>query len=186
MELNFVSVLVGVAIAVCSFLVKEALVQIVVGYKFRQRLVTDFKSGIDGYKLKDLDELQERINNGSASFIWMGSDIEWADIYENAHHLKPQEVPLCVDYYDTVSRIPEIRNEYNAAIRNIVVDETHRESHKALAQSCIVDLTKHYQTIRKLGIQCLIELGLNHNFLDIKVESYKKELKAISEPEGSV
>lgn len=185
MDLNIVSVLVGVVIAVGSFLAKEAITQAIAGIRFRRRLVADLKATVDGHKKHDLAAINDRIHNMSASFIWDSSFGGLADISENSHHLRSHEASLCFHFYDALSRIAEIRSEFNVAIRNMVVDESVRNAHKALAHACLADLKTNYGEILRRGTECLIELGLNHHLLDIDIARYRSELKEMLESDKS-
>lgn len=178
MESNLIAFLLGVIVAVVSFILKEIITTITQAIRFRRRLVEDIKITVEGYRnhFTQLQRIKEQIPMNSASFIWDSALGGMSNFSEYGHHLRPLESSQCSRFYDELSRVIEIRMEYNHSVRKIVIEEQNRDAYSDLAISCLEDMEKHYQQIIKRGCQCLLELKKNHWFLEIDEAHCKEEL----------
>jgi hypothetical protein len=175
---NATAFLIGVLVAVASFLVKEISSDMIRAIRFRRRLVEDIKTIIEGHKghYPELQRLRDAVSKNAPSFIWDSALSGIGNFSENSHHLKSLESAQCSRFYDELSRISEIRAEYNLAVRNIVAEEAKRDLYTAIAAACLGDLQRYYQQVIKRGCKCLLELKKNHWFLAIDEVQCQEEL----------
>ena len=171
MSLSLQAYLLGIGVAVGSFIIKEMISELSKGIRFRKQLTIDLKALITGFKdhLPDLEKLIHEINSPepSTSIIW-DSEYTFLDhVYKHAHHLKSHEFQSCVRFYDILGKIPEIRKQYNKAVTDIITDAQNQAQHKKIAIACLKDLQKTYSGLIQKGCEVLIEIDKNHWFLDI-------------------
>jgi hypothetical protein len=168
MNANTATFIVGVLVAVASFLIKELCADAVRGVRFRKRLAQDIKMIIENLKdhYPTLQRLKEAVPRKSPAFIW-DSDPGPEGLSENNHYLEPLEASHCIRFYDDLSRMNEIRTEFNLAIRGVITDEETRALHVLIAVACLGDMQKHYRQLISRGCNALLELKRNHWLLSI-------------------
>lgn len=163
-----------------SFLIKEVIAWIARGVRLRKRLAEDIKMLVDNFSnhYPQLEPLKRGVSadDPSLSFIWDSTTDPVGILSESSEHLKALEASQCARFYDELSRIDEIRKEYNNSIRGIVTRPEEREGFLSLAEGCVEDLQGTYKELIKRGCMCLLELRKNHWFLDID-ESHYQELR---------
>lgn len=167
MSPNITAFFIGVLVAVASFLVKDISTDIVQAIRFRKRLVEDLKMIIEAHKAHypELQRLKDTVSQ-KPSFIWDSTRGE-GKLSENGHYLKSSESAQCARFYDELSRIHEIRLEYNLSVRGLVTEEDKRDVHASIVFACLGDLQAHYRQVITRGCKCLLQLKENHWFLEI-------------------
>jgi hypothetical protein len=178
MNTSTATFIVGVLVAVASFLIKELAADSVRAVRFRKRLAEDIKMIVENYKdhYPGLQHLKDAVSKHSPAFIWDSAAGDAGTVSEAAHFLEPLEASQCLRFYDWVSRIDEIRAEYNLAIRGLVTDEQKRTLHASIAVACLGDMQKHSKQIIARGCNCLLELKKNHWLLRIDEAQCQEDL----------
>jgi len=161
--------IIGVLVGVVSFLIKEISADNVRAVRYRKRLAEDIKMIIENYKnhYPALQRLKGAVPKNAPAFIWDSALGDAGSVTKAAHYLEPLEASQCTRFYDALSRMNEIRTEYNLAVRGMVTDEQKRTLHASIAVACLGDLQKHYLQIISRGCHCLLELKKNHWLLKI-------------------
>ena len=161
--------IIGVLVGVVSFLIKEISTDNVRAIRFRRRLAEDIKMIVENYKdhLPSLGQLKDNVRKNEPAFIWDSALGDATSVSKAAHYLEPLEASQCLRFYDELSRMNEIRSEYNLAIRGLVTDEEKRPLNVSIAVACLGDLQKHYQQAITRGCKCLLELKKNHRLLTV-------------------
>jgi len=169
MNASTATFIVGVLVGVVSFLIKELSADSVRAVRFRRRLAEDIKMIVENYKdhYPALQRLKDAVPKNSPAFIWSSALGDAGSVSEAAHYLEPLEASQCSRFYDELSRMNEIRAEYNLSVRGIVTDEQKRELHASIAVACLGDLQRHYHQVISRGCKCLLELQKNHWLLRI-------------------
>lgn len=169
---NVVAVAVGVLIATFSFMLKEALSYFWDGIRFRRRLVEDIKIRLQHYDdhYPELGRLKAGVSapKPAASFIWDSSVEEDWSMTENFVHLRPLEAAHCAAFFDALSRIDEVRAEYNDAVRGLIINSEKLPQYASIAVSCLSDMEEEYADVIRVGSESLLELSENHWFLNIE------------------
>lgn len=170
--------IVGVLVGVVSFLIKELCADSVRAVRFRRRLAEDIKMLVENYKghYPALQRLKDAVRKNRPAFIWDSALGNAGSVAEAAHYLEPLEASMCSRFYDELSRMNEIRAEYNFSVRGIVTDEQKRELNASIAVACLGDLQKHYLQVISRGCKCLLELNKNHSFLRIDESQCQEDL----------
>ena len=183
MNASTATFIVGVLVAVASFLIKELCADSVRAVRFRKRLVEDLKMIVENYKshYPELQDLKEAIPKNQPAFIWDTAPGDSSSVSEAAHYLKPLETSQCSRFYDSLSRMNEIRAEYNLAVRGMVIDEDKRALHSLIARACLGDLEKHYQQVIGRGCKCLLELKKNHWLLPVDEAQCQENIERLND-----
>lgn len=173
-----VALLIGVLVAFLSFLLKEAVVWLDRGFKLRRRLVADLQMSVDNYHShhSSLSGIANQISKSwpTPSFIWDTTTNSEDLLLSVAEHISATEVALCTHFYDELSLISEIREEYNSAVRGLILDGEKSEEYMSLLKACLADLQTEYRDLIATGCSCLIILANNHWCLRIPIEPYQK------------
>jgi hypothetical protein len=163
----------GVAAAFLGFLLKEWITSLVHGWRIRMLLVADMKQTIQGLRTHhpNLDRVEANLQNDEPSFIWDSSSHAQAPDYViNAiYHLAPLETTNSWKFYDALSRMDAIRDEYNNSVRFLITQMKERELYRKIAVSCIHDLGRHYAEAISTGSGVLLEMKKNHWGVEIDV-----------------
>jgi len=185
MSLSSAEFLLGVLVAVASFLVKELISYSVRGIQFRRRLATDIQMIVAAHKehYPDLEILMRDLlePEALASFIWDSEGDSLKDVQDHSHFLRSDEAHQATAFYDELSRIDEIRREYNTAVRYLIVEVEKYEGYTAIAKGCLSDLERHYKQVARRGSECLLLLNSNHWFLKINTAQCRETLDRLAE-----
>jgi len=182
MNASTATFIIGVLVAVASFLIKELTADSVRAVRFRMRLAEDIKMIVENYKAHypELEHLKDAVPKNEPAFIWDSAPGDSASLSQAGHYLEPLEASQCSRFYDNLSRMNEIRAEYNLAVRSIVIDEEKRVLHISIALACLGDLQKHYQQVISRGCKSLLELKKNHWLLRIDEAQCQEDIEKIS------
>ncbi len=161
--------IVGVLVAVASFIIKEVLKDAYEDVQFRKSLVQDIKLVTNGFQqhLIELPSIRNNIDSGVVSFIWDSTLTGLSESVAHSSALKAVEKSQCLRFYDETSRMEEIRRLYNDAIKNYIVFADSKESYARIAKAALVDMERSYVDLLHAGYDALEELDKNHSFLDI-------------------
>ncbi|MGC0778433.1 MAG: hypothetical protein WCD68_14605, partial [Candidatus Acidiferrum sp.] len=119
----------------------------------------------------NLDQVEDDLKNDKPSFIWDSSSHSQVPDYATTaiYDLSSLETTQCWRFYDALSRLDAIRDQYNGSVRDLIANETERELHRKIATACIHDLRRHYAEAISVGSAVLLEIKKNHWFIKIDV-----------------
>lgn len=187
METFSVGVATGVTATFVGFALKEWATSVVHGIRIRKLLTTDIAEIIRGLRGHEpsLKPIEKQLANDEPSFIWDSlSNSQIPDYVTNAiYHLSSQETAQCWRFYDAVSRLDAIRDEYNGAVRALITEETKRELFRKIATSCLHDLQRHYADAISIGSNVLLTIQKSHLDIQIRVAEYKDDNSQLGNPE---
>ncbi len=163
----------GVIAAFLGFILKEWSTSTVQGFRIRKLLATDMKETVQGLRSHNpsLDRIETNLKNDEPSFIWDSSlRSQTPEYVTNAiYHLTSLETSKCWRFYDALSRLDVIRDQYNESVRSLITEAREKEPHRKVAVACIYDLGRHYAEAISTGSSVLLEMKKNHWFLEIDV-----------------
>jgi hypothetical protein len=97
MSTSTATFIVGVLVAVASFLIKELSADNVRAIRLRSRLAEDIKMIVENYKshYPALQRLKDAVPKNSPAFIWDSALGDTGSVSEAAHYLEPLEASQC-------------------------------------------------------------------------------------------
>lgn len=167
----------GIVAAFVGFLLKEWITSAIRGFRIRTLLFAEIKESIRGLKdhYPTLDIIEKNIGTDSGAFIWDSSTFSQVPghVSEAIYHFTPSETVNCWRFYDLLSRISDIRNEYNASVRSLIIEKEDGEPFKKIAIACVHDLQRNYREAILTGGRVLLEIAQRRWFVDIDVEEFR-------------
>jgi hypothetical protein len=161
----------GVIAAFAGFILNGFSTSVAHGFRIRKLLTAEIKETLRGLRdyYPSLDPVDAGLENDEPSFIWdSSSNSQVPDYVTNAvYHLTPLETAQCWKFYDALSRIDAIRDEYNASVRSLVTQEKQRDLFKKIASACIQDLKSNYRQAISIGSEVLLEFKRNHLLIEV-------------------
>jgi len=174
----------GVIAAFVGFVLKEWATSVVLGFRIRKLLVADMKDTIQGLRAHypALEQIEANLKKDEPSFIWDNSSHPQApDYVTNAiYYLTSLETTKSWRFYDALSRLDDIRDQYNGSVRSLITEATERELHRKIATACIHDLGRHYAEAISIGSAVFLEIKKNHWFVEIDVGQCDADMRNFS------
>jgi hypothetical protein len=171
----------GIIAAFVGFVLKEWATSVVLGFRIRKVLVADMKETIQGLgaHYPALEQVEANLKQDEPSFIWDNSSHSQApDYVTNAiYHLSSLETTRSWRFYDALSRLDVIRDQYNDSVRSLITEATERDLHRKIATSCIHDLGRHYAEAISIGSATLLEVKKNHWGVGIDVRQCEADMR---------
>jgi len=161
----------GVIAAFAGFVLKGLVTGVVDGLRIRKLLVTDIKENIRGLKAhySGFADIEAGVTGSGPAFIWDNSYYSQTPDYvtKAIYHLRPLETTHCWRFFDALSRIDAIRNEYNGAVRSLITEELKRDLFRKIAVACLHDLRRNYAEAISVGSDVLLEIAQHHWFVQV-------------------
>ncbi len=162
----------GVIAAFAGFVLKEWTISAVQGFRIRKLLVADIKGTIQGLRdhYPSLGQVEAKLKD-EPSFIWdSDSPSQEPDHVTKAiYHLTSLETTKSWRFYNALSRLDAVREQYNRSVCSLITAVTERELHTKIAAACIHDLQRYYAEAISIGSAVLLEMKKNHWFVEIDV-----------------
>lgn len=179
-EISAAGYLLGLAGAVAAFIVNDRITQAMIGVRFRRRIAVDIGVIIEGYHnhYHALVELVEGVEwalapddpsrlNWTPPPIWENDYTLLDHVYQHSSHLGTNELRKCVEFYDTLGRLYEIRKAYNEAVRSAAVQPETRELQIKYAHRRLQNLRREYADVVCSGCAALKLLARGHWLVSI-------------------
>ncbi len=193
-HLSFSEYLLGIALAIFVFLLKEQITHRIAGLRFRKRIAEDITLMIVNYAahrpsiihLHDvLDSDIQRMEKGQSVTpevhpIWTSEFSLMDDIYLNSPHLAPDVFLKVVDFYDVGGRLDPVMNAYNSVVQQCVVGGAYNLSSLRFLDSCLRFMIKEYVRLVDNGRDALVSLSTRYRFLNIDVSHGEESTKELS------
>lgn len=181
--LTFVQYLLGIAVAVAVFLIREGISHTRNGLRFRKRIAKDIKLTMENYSehLPKLNEQETKLaedikNLGSGDAkgvklapIWSGEFSILPQLYDNSAHLNPEVFQQLVQFYDVGERLNEIRKAYNSVLQQVIVSGKPEIRSLYFLNKCLTSMRRNYRDLIETGCDGLILMSNKHWWLDCDV-----------------
>lgn len=179
--LSLLGYLLGIAVAVVVFLVREKILQILSGFRFRKWFAKDTKRLVENHleHLTSLREQQAKLEPAIAllrekkepelelSPIWSCEFSTLERLFQNSYHLKTDVFELAVSFYDTSGRISEVRKSYNYMLQRLILKGNRDVGVLQFLNSSLKFMLEDYGSLISCGCELLLLLAEKHWFLNV-------------------
>lgn len=179
-EISAAGYILGLTGAVAAFIVNDRITQAMVGVRFRRRIAADIGVIIEGYHghyhalAQLIEQARRTLDPAEASRltwyprpIWQNDYTLLDHVYQHSSHLRPDELLKCVEFYDNLGRLYEIRRAYNEAAKSAAVQPENRELQIKFALERLINLQAEYADVVRCGCAALKLLAQEHWLVSI-------------------
>lgn len=182
-EYNYLGFFVGLGAGLLGFLLQDRVAHIMAGRRFRQRVACDIEI-ITRNHMNHLPVLKKRINDlqrfldrrevpgdiESYRVIWANEFSLLPHLLENSAHLRLPVFNACIEFYDIMGRLEEIRRAHNDSARHLATSAEDRSEHFQFLHYCLKEQMLEYVYVIEKGGAALRSLASSYRHVDVDDE----------------